>query len=175
MLLIVVAVVRQLMQSRYGELLVAVRDGEERVRFLGYDPANIKVVAYTAAALFASIAGALFAPDRRIHHARRRSASCRPSRSSSVSRSAAGPRCSGRCSAPSAWPGRKPLFSERFPSAWTYAQGLLFIVVVGFFPAGLAGLGALFAHRRRRAKDAAPEPEPDPDPEPEPEKVGAPS
>ncbi|PRC43008.1 urea ABC transporter permease subunit UrtC, partial [Mycobacterium sp. ITM-2017-0098] len=61
-LLIVVAVVRQLMQSRYGELLVAVRDGEERVRFLGYDPANIKVVAYTVAALFASIAGALFAP-----------------------------------------------------------------------------------------------------------------
>ena len=57
-----VAVVRQLMQSRYGELLVAVRDGEERVRFLGYDPANIKVVAYTVAALFASIAGALFAP-----------------------------------------------------------------------------------------------------------------
>ncbi|PRC55852.1 urea ABC transporter permease subunit UrtC, partial [Mycobacterium sp. ITM-2017-0098] len=33
-----------------------------RVRFLGYDPANIKVVAYTVAALFASIAGALFAP-----------------------------------------------------------------------------------------------------------------
>ncbi len=61
-LLLVVAVVRQLMQSRYGELLVAVRDGEERVRFLGYDPANIKVVAYTVAALFASIAGALFAP-----------------------------------------------------------------------------------------------------------------
>ena len=29
----------QLIHSRYGELLVAVRDGEERVRFLGYDPA----------------------------------------------------------------------------------------------------------------------------------------
>ncbi len=54
-LLVVVAVVRQLMQSRYGELLVAVRDGEERVRFLGYDPANIKVVAYTVAALFAKL------------------------------------------------------------------------------------------------------------------------
>ncbi len=38
-LLLVVAATRQLMQSRYGELLVAVRDQEERVRFLGYDPA----------------------------------------------------------------------------------------------------------------------------------------
>ncbi len=79
-LLIVVAVVRQLMQSRYGELLVAVRDGEERVRFLGYDPANIKVVAYTAAALFASIAGA--SSHRSSDSSpRRRSASCPPSRS----------------------------------------------------------------------------------------------
>lgn len=61
-LLLVVAATRQLMQSRYGELLVAVRDQEERVRFLGYDPANIKVVAYTVAAFFAGIAGAMFVP-----------------------------------------------------------------------------------------------------------------
>ena len=38
------------------------RDSEERVRFLGYDPANIKLVAYVVAAFFAGIAGALFAP-----------------------------------------------------------------------------------------------------------------
>ncbi len=61
-LLLVVAATRQLMQSRYGELLVAVRDQEERVRFLGYDPADIKVVAYTVAAFFAGIAGAMFVP-----------------------------------------------------------------------------------------------------------------
>ena len=50
-------------------------------------------------------------------------------------------------------------FSERFPSEWTYLQGFLFIVVVGFLPAGLAGLPQLrhrFARRRR--------PEPDPQP-----------
>ena len=52
-LLAVVAITRQLMYSRYGELLVAVRDQEERVRFLGYDPANVKVVAYVTAAFFA--------------------------------------------------------------------------------------------------------------------------
>ncbi|MGH3583529.1 MAG: urea ABC transporter permease subunit UrtC, partial [Mycobacterium sp.] len=61
-------------------------------------------------------------------------------------------------------------FSEQFPSAWTYAQGLLFIVVVGFFPAGLAGLG-VFAKRRRAQR--APDATPDPDPDPEHEKVGA--
>ncbi|MCB0969795.1 MAG: hypothetical protein KDB37_23380, partial [Ilumatobacter sp.] len=45
---------------RFGELLVAVRDQEERVRFLGYDPALVKSVAYAAAAFTAGLAGALF-------------------------------------------------------------------------------------------------------------------
>ena len=56
------ALARQLMRSRFGELLVAVRDDEERVRFLGYDPANVKLVAYVVAAGMAGIAGALFVP-----------------------------------------------------------------------------------------------------------------
>jgi urea transport system permease protein len=62
------------------------------------------------------------------------------------------------------------LFSERFPSEWTYAQGLLFIVVVGFFPAGLAGLGVLL--KRRKAK-AEPESETAHDSDSGAEKVGA--
>ena len=65
------------------------------------------------------------------------------------------------------------LFSERFPSEWTYAQGLLFIVVVGFFPAGLAGLGVLFKRRRERKPTPPSEPSPAADPDPDAEKVGA--
>lgn len=42
----------------------------------------------------------------------------------------------------------------------------MFIVVVGFFPAGLAGLGMLVKRRRRTAAPAV-------DRDPEPEKVGA--
>ncbi|MFN3007520.1 urea ABC transporter permease subunit UrtC [Mycolicibacterium wolinskyi] len=169
-LLIVVAVVRQLMYSRYGELLVAVRDGEERVRFLGYDPANIKVVAYTLAALFASIAGALFAPIVGF---------IAPSQVGIVPSIAflIGVAIGGRTTLLGpvlgaigvAW--AQTLFSERFPSEWTYAQGLLFIVVVGFFPAGLAGLGVLLKRRRRAKADAPSDKVPDSDPDTE--KVGA--
>ncbi|MGC4855379.1 urea ABC transporter permease subunit UrtC [Micromonospora sp. DT4] len=61
-LLALLALARQLIHSRYGELLVAVRDGEERVRFLGYDPASVKLVAYVVAAGMAGLAGALFVP-----------------------------------------------------------------------------------------------------------------
>jgi len=173
-LLIVVAVVRQLMYSRYGELLVAVRDGEERVRFLGYDPANIKVVAYTVAALFASIAGALFAPI--VGFIAPSQVGILPSIVFLI-----GVAIGGRTTLLGpvlgaigvAW--AQSLFSERFPSEWTYAQGLLFIVVVGFFPAGLAGLGALV--KRWRRAEVTPPPEPElaaaADPDPDAEKVGA--
>ncbi|MBU9764799.1 urea ABC transporter permease subunit UrtC [Mycobacterium sp. TNTM28] len=175
-LLIAVAVVRQLMYSRYGELLVAVRDGEERVRFLGYDPANIKVVAYTLAALFASIAGALFVPI--VGFIAPSQVGILPSIAFLI-----GVAIGGRSTLLGpvlgaigvAW--AQTLFSERFPSGWIYAQGLLFIVVVGFFPAGLAGLGVLL-HRWRRRPAAAPESAESPlaaapDSDPDTEKVGA--
>ncbi len=147
-LLLVVAATRQLMQSRYGELLVAVRDQEERVRFLGYDPANIKVVAYTVAAFFAGIAGAMFVPIVGI---------ISPADIGIVPSIAflIGVAIGGRTTLLGpvlgaigvAW--AQTTLSESFPSAWTYAQALLFIVVIGFFPAGIAGLAKL---RRRRAK-----------------------
>jgi len=171
-LLVVVAVVRQLMQSRYGELLVAVRDGEERVRFLGYDPANIKVVAYTVAALFASIAGALFAPI--VGFIAPSQVGILPSIAFLI-----GVAIGGRTTLLGpvlgaigvAW--AQTLFSERFPSEWTYAQGLLFIVVVGFFPAGFAGLGVLLKRRRKARGEPGGAPVKVPDSDPDTEKVGA--
>ncbi|MEU4340228.1 urea ABC transporter permease subunit UrtC [Nocardia sp. NPDC023852] len=154
-LLGVVALVRQLMHSRYGELLVAVRDQEERVRFLGYDPANVKIVAYVVAAFFAGIAGALFTPIVGI---------ISPADIGVVPSIAflIGVAIGGRTTLLGpvlgaigvAW--AQTAFSEEFPSGWTYLQGVLFIVVVGFVPAGLAGLwpmlkGMLDSRFRRSA------------------------
>lgn len=157
-LLIVVAIARQLMNSRYGELLVAVRDQEERVRFLGYDPANIKIVAYVVAAFFAGIAGALFTPIVGI---------ISPADIGVVPSIAflIGVAIGGRTTLLGpvlgaigvAW--AQTTLSEEFPSGWTYLQGVLFIVVVGFLPAGLAGLGPLarqFAERFRPDRTPAP-------------------
>ncbi|WP_416061567.1 urea ABC transporter permease subunit UrtC [Rhodococcus indonesiensis] len=157
-LLVVVALTRQLMFSRYGELLVAVRDQEERVRFLGYDPADVKVVAYATAAFFAGIAGALFVPVVGI---------ISPADVGIVPSIAflIGVAIGGRTTLLGpvlgaigvAW--AQTALSENFPSAWTYAQGLLFIVVIGFFPAGLAGLATL---RRRRTRTGPARPIPAP-------------
>jgi urea transport system permease protein len=151
-LLVVLAIALQLRRSRYGELLVAVRDGEERVRFLGYDAANIKVVAYATAALFASIAGALFVPVVGIISPA--SIGIVPSIMFIL-----GVAIGGRASLIGpvvgalavAW--AQTALSEQFPSAWTYAQGLLFILVIALLPGGIASVAAVT--KRFQAKTPA--------------------
>lgn len=155
-LLAMVVVVRLLMASRYGELLVAVRDQENRVRFLGYDPANVKVVAYAIAACFAGIGGALFAPVVGIISPA--DVGVIPSIGFLVG-VAIGGRATllGPVLGAIAVSWAETGLSEQFPSFWTYFQGALFIVVVAFLPQGFASLGGLW-RRRRGTADAPADP-----------------
>jgi urea transport system permease protein len=150
-LLVMVAIVWQLYRSRYGELLIAVRDQEERVRFLGYDPANIKVVAYVLAAAMAGIAGALFVPIVGIISPA--SVGVVPSIAFLI-----GVAIGGRATlfGPAlgaivvAW--AQTTLSESFPSIWSYFQGALFVLVIAFLPAGLSSVN-LLRNPLRRAGD----------------------
>lgn len=130
---------RQLLGSRYGKLLIAVRDGEDRARFLGYSPTKVKVLAFAVSAGMAGIAGALFVPVVGI-----------------ISPGLLGivpsiemvlwVAIGGRLSLAGAVGGAilvnlgKTEFSEEFPSQWTYALGAMFVFVVAFAPQGLAGM-----------------------------------
>ena len=49
-----------LVHSKFGKLLVAIRDGENRTYFSGYRVSNYKNFVYVLSAIFAAIAGALF-------------------------------------------------------------------------------------------------------------------
>src|SRR5690606_20419029 len=63
MLAIAVIVTAVLVSSKYGKLMIAVRDAESRTRFLGWRPENIKLFAFTVSAVMAGIAGALYVPQ----------------------------------------------------------------------------------------------------------------
>ena len=54
---------RWLVSSRYGRVLVAVRDAESRTRFMGYRVEHYKLVAFVVSAVLAGIAGALYVPQ----------------------------------------------------------------------------------------------------------------
>jgi urea transport system permease protein len=61
-LLVVLLIAMAVVRSRYGKLLQATRDSEDRVRYLGYDPAVVKTVGFVIAAGIAGLAGAVAAP-----------------------------------------------------------------------------------------------------------------
>ena len=152
--------VRQLARSRYGQLLVAIRDGEDRVRFLGYDPALVKTFAFAVSAGLAGIAGALFVPVVGL---------LTPANLGVVAslELLIGVAIGGRYSLAGAVGGAllfgygKTVFSEQWPDSWLYVQGALFVAVMLWAPRGLAGLVTqvrdLVAVRRRpRAPAPAP-------------------
>ncbi|MBT9382427.1 urea ABC transporter permease subunit UrtC [Pseudooceanicola sp. CBS1P-1] len=143
-----------LMATRYGTLLRATRDGENRVRFLGYNTTPYKVVAFMLAAVFASLGGALFTLHAGV-----------------VSPAFVGVVPSiemivwvavgGRKSLWGAVAGAlivnfaKDIISSALPEAWLYVLGLIFILVVTYLPNGLAGLVEDLLAKSRRP--AAPE------------------
>lgn len=150
-LVVVFLVGLHLVRSRYGRLLLAVRDREDRVRFLGYNPAVAKTFAFVVAAGMAGAAGAVAAPVIGI---------IAPNQFGTL------PSILMVCWV--AVGGRGTLYgaalgailvnwgstsvSEQWPDTWQYLQGLVFIVVVAFIPGGLVGLvrlvGGRLTHRR---------------------------
>jgi urea transport system permease protein len=56
-------VARAVVGSKYGKVLVSVRDAESRTRFLGYRVENYKTFVFTLSACMAAIAGALYVPQ----------------------------------------------------------------------------------------------------------------
>ncbi len=139
LLIVCLLVVWQLNRSRFGELLIATRDAEERVRFLGYDPANVKLVAFVIAAVMASIGGAIFVPIVGIITPAEIGASASILMIAGV---ALGGRASlfGPALGAMAVGWGQSSLSSSWPSGWIYILGLLFILVTLFFPMGLSSL-----------------------------------
>jgi urea transport system permease protein len=129
-----------LMNSKFGQLLTAIRDNENRVMALGYNPALYKTFIFTLSGMMAGLAGALYVSANH----------------------SAGPKflqvdfsiiaviwvaVGGRGTLLGAILGvyvvefGKILISEQWPSIWTIVLGLLFITVVLYLPEGLIGLG----------------------------------
>ena len=128
-----------IMRTKCGRVLVAIRDGENRARFSGYQTASYKTFVYVLSALFTGIAGALFVPFSGI---------ISPSEMS-ISNSidmAIWVAVGGRGTLIGAVVGAflvnitKTLISENFPEIWSYFIGAIFVVVVLFLPRGLTGV-----------------------------------
>ena len=129
---------RFIMSSRFGRILLSVRDGESRTRFLGYKTEHYKVWIFVYSALIAAIAGALYVPQVGIINPGEFS----PLNSIEVVVWVA---VGGRGTLYGAIVGAllvnyaKTRFTAIFPEAWLFALGALFVYVTIFMPQGLVG------------------------------------
>jgi urea transport system permease protein len=146
LLAIVMGIALILTKTRFGRLLIAIRDGENRLRFLGYNPAVFKVFIYALSAAFAGIAGALFVLQVGIITPEMMGII--PS-IEMVLWVAIGGRHSilGAAIGAILTNSAKSFLSETYPEFWTIFLGGLFLLVVLYLPNGLVGIVEKFKVR----------------------------
>jgi urea transport system permease protein len=130
---------RSITDSRAGRVIHAIRDAENRARFLGYRVEYYKLWVFVVSAAMAGVAGALYVPQVGIINP----GEFAPINSiEAVIWVAVG----GRGTLAGAATGAvmvnyaKTYFTGAFPEVWLYALGGLFVLVTLFLPRGLAGL-----------------------------------
>lgn len=146
LVLAVIVLAKWLLHSKFGRILIAVRDREDRVRFSGYDVATFKAFVFCIAAVFSAIGGAMFTLQEGFMS---------PSLIGIIPSiefvifAAVG----GRLSLIGAVYGAlvigfaRVVFAEAYPELWLFLMGTVFIVVVLFLPYGLAGLYEKYAFK----------------------------
>ncbi|MDZ5459137.1 urea ABC transporter permease subunit UrtC [Azohydromonas lata] len=139
---------RALVHSRFGRVLQAIRDAENRVRFTGYDPLAYKLAIWTVSAVMCAVAGALYVPQVGIINPGEMS----PAASIEIAVWAAvGGRATlvGPIVGAFFVNGAKSWFTQAFPEYWLYFLGALFIAVTLFMPQGIVGLLRRFKKEER--------------------------
>jgi urea transport system permease protein len=137
-LLVAFIICKAIVTSKYGKALIAVRDAESRVRFLGYRVENYKLFVWVVSAVIAGVAGALYVPQVGIINP----SEYDPANSiEAVIWVAVG----GRGTLVGAALGAvvvnfaKTYFTGVLPEYWLFGLGALFVLVTLFLPKGILG------------------------------------
>jgi urea transport system permease protein len=130
---------RYITASKLGRVLLALRDAESRVRFLGYSVTNAKLFVFTVSAVLAGLAGALYVPQVGIINPSEFS----PGNSIEI---AIWVSVGGRGTLIGAIVGSvlvnmaKTWLTGAAPETWLFVLGALFVLTTLVFPRGIVGL-----------------------------------
>ncbi|PZM14020.1 urea ABC transporter permease subunit UrtC [Rhizobium tubonense] len=127
-----------IVRSKFGKVLVGVRDAESRTRFLGYRVEHVKLFTFVVSAMMAGVAGALYVPQVGIINP----GEFAPANSIEVVIwTAVGGRATliGPIIGAILVNGGKTIFTGLFPEVWLFTLGGLFVAVTLFLPRGVVG------------------------------------
>jgi urea transport system permease protein len=145
---------RWVVNSKYGRVLQAIRDAENRAMFCGYNPLGYKLSIWVASAVMCAIAGALYVPQVGIINPGEMS----PAASIEIAIwTAVGGRASliGPIVGAFFVNGAKSWFTVAFPEYWLYFLGALFILVTLYLPHGIVGFVRQLQDKKNEKKSAA--------------------
>jgi urea transport system permease protein len=143
---------RAIVTSKYGRVLVAIRDAESRTRFMGYRVEHYKLFVFVVSAILAGIAGALYVPQVGIINP----GEFGPINSIEIVIWVA---IGGRGTLFGAVIGAvavnyaKTYFTGAFPEVWLFMLGALFVISTLYLPKGIVGVVTQI--RERRAENNA--------------------
>lgn len=148
---------RAIVSSKYGRVLVAIRDAESRTRFMGYRVEHFKLFVFVVSAILAGIAGALYVPQVGIINP----GEFGPINSIEIVIWVA---IGGRGTLFGAVIGAiavnyaKTYFTGAFPEVWLFMLGALFVISTLYLPKGIVGVVNQMRERRAE-RDATSTPE----------------
>ncbi|MCZ6678014.1 MAG: urea ABC transporter permease subunit UrtC [Candidatus Poribacteria bacterium] len=137
---------RYVANSRLGRILIAIRDNENQLRFLGYKPHLFKMFVFVVAAMIGGLGGMLYAPQMGIFTPEYMTAKWSILMVIWVA-------VGGRGTLSGAVLGALVVnlsynfITSKAPDYWLFVQGTLFIGVVLLFPDGLMGIWKRLAMR----------------------------
>ena len=140
-----------IVRSKFGKVLVAVRDAESRTRFIGYRVEHVKLFVFVFSAMMAGVAGALYVPQVGIINP----GEFAPANSIEVVVwTAVGGRGTlvGPIIGAVLVNAGKSVFTAAFPEFWLFALGALFVAVTLFLPRGIVGSVGGLLHRLRKPR-----------------------
>lgn len=128
-----------LARSKFGRVLTAVRDAENRLVFCGYDPRGFKLLVWTLSAVLCGLAGALYVPQVGIINPGEMSPTNSIEAAIWVALGGRGTLI-GPILGAGLVNGAKSYFTMAVPEYWQLFLGLIFILVTLFLPRGVIGL-----------------------------------
>jgi urea transport system permease protein len=128
-----------LARSKFGRVLTAVRDAENRLMFCGYDPRGFKLLVWTLSAVLCGLAGALYVPQVGIINPGEMSPANSIEAAIWVALGGRGTLI-GPLLGAAIVNGARSFFTVAFPEYWLFFLGLMFILVTLFLPHGVIGL-----------------------------------
>ncbi|MEQ7920576.1 urea ABC transporter permease subunit UrtC [Xanthomonas sp. WHRI 1810A] len=129
----------RLAQSKFGRVLTALRDAENRLMFCGYDPRGFKLFVWVLSAVLCGLAGALYVPQVGIINPSEMSPTNSIEAAVWVALGGRGTLI-GPLLGAGVVNGMKSWFTVAFPEYWLFFLGALFIVVTLYLPKGVIGL-----------------------------------